>query len=471
MKKWIKKLASLKLAVVVILSIVVITAVGTIVEAKYNAAVASTWVYRSFWMYLIMMLLSVNLMAVMFDRWPWKLKHIGFISAHIGILILLSGALITQKYGVDGSIRFAIGEKKSQVVVSETELTLWKSTDGVKYFPIMNHEIDVLKNPPHESPIDFPTDENGIQVAINDDIPFAEPHERVLESKEDHAGAGLRFQISNQNVNVTDWLVQSTDRSDSDYNLGPAVIHLSRELPKASTGKNEIFFQPLNNPNNSLKYVVLNKDPAKKNFVGEVKEGDLIETGWMGLKVKVLRYFPKALRTYEFKRLAHPNAMTTSAVFVKFKDNSQGKESVKESVKESWIQLNDVARFQTDKAIYVIRFSNKQIDIGEELYLKDFKIGRYQGTRRAMAYQSLVEDPSGVEHLISMNEPLKFKGYTFYQASFEEDPKSGNPSASVLSVNKDPGRLLKYLGSLLVCFGIVHLFWFKGRLFKGEKNV
>ena len=59
-----------------------------------------------------------------------------------------------------------------------------------------------------------------------------------------------------------------------------------------------------------------------------------------------------------------------------------------------------------------------------------------------------------------MNEPLKHEGFTFYQASFERD-ESGKPVTSILSVNHDPGRWVKYLGSFLIVLGSVVLFYFR----------
>ncbi|MCB0379326.1 MAG: cytochrome c biogenesis protein ResB, partial [Bdellovibrionales bacterium] len=104
--------------------------------------------------------------------------------------------------------------------------------------------------------------------------------------------------------------------------------------------------------------------------------------------------------------------------------------------------------------------------LGFQLKLEDFRVGRYQGTRRAASYESDVsivdkDAPEG-KITISMNEPLKYKGFTFYQSSFQED-EMGRPTVSILSVNRDPGRPWKYVGSLLLVFGIIHLFWFKSR--------
>jgi hypothetical protein len=66
-----------------------------------------------------------------------------------------------------------------------------------------------------------------------------------------------------------------------------------------------------------------------------------------------------------------------------------------------------------------------------------------------------------------MNNPLKEKQYTFYQASYFEAAQ--DVYGSVLSVNYDPGRFLKYLGSLFLVLGS---FWhFVIRRRKETKNV
>ena len=83
---------------------------------------------------------------------------------------------------------------------------------------------------------------------------------------------------------------------------------------------------------------------------------------------------------------------------------------------------------------------------------------------RAASYESDVkvikEGVEGKKTTISMNEPLKYNGFTFYQSSFQQD-EMGRPTMSILSVNHDPGRPWKYLGSLLIVLGIIHLFYFK----------
>ncbi|HRO68280.1 MAG TPA: cytochrome c biogenesis protein, partial [Pseudobdellovibrionaceae bacterium] len=67
----IRFLASLKLAVVIMIALAIVTAWGTIVESMYDAEAARKTVYDTVWMYAAMGALAVSLIAVMVDRWPW----------------------------------------------------------------------------------------------------------------------------------------------------------------------------------------------------------------------------------------------------------------------------------------------------------------------------------------------------------------------------------------------------------------
>jgi cytochrome c biogenesis protein ResB len=95
--------------------------------------------------------------------------------------------------------------------------------------------------------------------------------------------------------------------------------------------------------------------------------------------------------------------------------------------------------------------------------LQKFTIGTDPGTTKAASYASDVRLKLGPNEIskdtyhISMNEPLKHGGYTFYQASYQME--QGKPPVSVFSVNYDPGRSVKYLGSLLIVIGVMLMFY------------
>ena len=452
LKRLNKPLASLKLAVFIIISIAAITAVGTIVEAKYDAYAAKKLVYDTWFMYTIMALLAINLIGVMVDRWPWKKRHASFVLAHIGILFLLAGAVITSKFGLDGSMRVMIGDQNNFVQTADTDLVVYSSFDGDRYSKTYESEVDFFTKPPTaQKPLAVPVVEGAIKVI--DYKKYVLPAKKVIADESGKAGAGLRFQIQNPNVNVIEWLVQRKPNALAVHDFGPARINLG-PIPAEGLGKNEIYLSP---EKDGVRYAVFYKESKKPGKKGFLKEGEVFDPGFkMNMDFRVLRYLPSAIEDWDLQELQHPTPLTTSAVKILFEG------------KEHWVLLNDMVKLFTNQAVYLLTYGNRRIDVGFPVKLKKFEVDRYQGTMRAMAYKSVVEVPELGEHLISMNEPLKYKGLTVYQASFQEE--NGQPVASIFSVNADPGRFLKYLGSLIMSLGIVLLMWFKHLDFKIAKK-
>ncbi|MDG0817430.1 cytochrome c biogenesis protein ResB [Bdellovibrio svalbardensis] len=457
LKKLNKPLASLRLAVFIIICIAVITAVGTIIEAKYDAYAAKKLVYDTWMMYTIMGLLAINLIGVMIDRLPWKKRHASFVLAHIGILVLLLGALITAKYGLDGSMRVGIGDSNTFVQTSETDLVVYSSFDGDRYSKTFESEVDFFRKPPSEQkPLEIPAVEGSIKVV--DYKKYVLPSRKVVVDESGKAGAGLRFQIQNPNVNVIEWLVQRKPNAVATHNFGPAQVHLG-PIPEKGFMRNEIYLSPEKGPKDEwrLRYAVFYKESDKPGKKGFLKEGDVFDPGFkMAMEFRVLRFMPSAVEDWDLQTLEQPTPLTTSAVKIAFEG------------KEHWVLLNDMVKLFTNNSVYLLTYGNRRIDIGFPLKLKSFEVDRYQGTTRAMAYKSIVEVPELGEHVISMNEPLKYKGLTIYQASFQEE--NGQPVASIFSVNADPGRFIKYLGSLIMTLGVILLMWFKHLDFKIGKK-
>ena len=97
-------LASLRLAVILLSTLIVASAVGTIYESGFDADVARAYVYGAAWFNLWLILLALNLAASAFSRWPWQRRHTGFLLTHLGIIILLAGAMIGRLTGIEGTM-------------------------------------------------------------------------------------------------------------------------------------------------------------------------------------------------------------------------------------------------------------------------------------------------------------------------------------------------------------------------------
>ncbi len=442
--KKLKWLASLRLAIFVILSLAVVSGVGTIMEARYDAEVAQRLVYHSIYMYAVIVLLCINLTAVMADRWPWRQHHMGFVLAHIGIIILFIGSWLTQRYGIDGSIAFAIGEERKTVVVRERELKVFSTMDGTSFREVYSKPVEFLTKPPTASE-PYRIQMAGDEIVLNGYEHFAFREAEIKPGVADFDGPAIRFQLENPNVNVTEWLRREIRREKAELDLGPAKVILATQALRPE-GKNAIVLvsQP---DQESLDVWIHGKDNSVRPM-GRVRQGETIETGWMGLKFRLLRYLPKSREVVNYAPSPTASPLSTSAVKLTFDGN------------DYWLGLNSVLRLYKADRMYILSYGFRQIDLTFPLRLLQFEVGTYEGTERAASYESLVEVPGRGPVKISMNEPLYFQGFTFYQSSFEKDA-SGKATTSILSVNYDPGRWIKYVGSMLMVIGSVVLFYFR----------
>ena len=86
--------ASLKLAITLIVTLGVVLATATVLETTSGREYVQWYIYHARWFATLLALLGVNILSATLIRWPWKRK-LGFLTTHIGLLVLLLGALQT----------------------------------------------------------------------------------------------------------------------------------------------------------------------------------------------------------------------------------------------------------------------------------------------------------------------------------------------------------------------------------------
>ena len=93
------------------------------------------------------------------------------------------------------------------------------------------------------------------------------------------------------------------------------------------------------------------------------------------------------------------------------------------------------------------------------LHLIDFRFDRYAGTDKPKNFSSRVrlerpETGESREVTIRMNEPLRYDGKTFFQASFDKETEL----STVLQVVDNPGWLTPYFACVMVSVGMIWQF-------------
>jgi ResB-like family len=134
----------------------------------------------------------------------------------------------------------------------------------------------------------------------------------------------------------------------------------------------------------------------------------------------------------------------------------------------TWLVSNAIPNWQTfnlDGHTYSLVMRQRRFYKQFALTLLHFAHDRYAGTDIPKNFSSRVrlidfQRNENREVLISMNDPLRYRGFTFYQSGFDNNDKT-----SILQVVKNPAMLLPYIACGLVALGLLtqfsmHLFGF-----------
>ncbi len=169
---------------------------------------------------------------------------------------------------------------------------------------------------------------------------------------------------------------------------------------------------------------------------------------WMNFKLALVRYekqlYPSKVPIPVFPQQIKPGIIQGSMKSIRFRLFE----------KEYWLTDDHALALNINGKKVILSITKKTLPLDFKLSLERFEMKTDPGTNNPASYESFVRffthDGPSIQH-IYMNHPYKKSGFTFYQASYFQT-KQG-PYGSVLSVNRDPGRWMKYLGALLLVLG------------------
>ena len=209
---------------------------------------------------------------------------------------------------------------------------------------------------------------------------------------------------------------------------------------------------------------------------GELASGEEIPTGWMDLKLRVLQWLPSGVQRNQPVYVDNIQGSTENFLNSVYIVVDEGRDVATDSSPQgTWVMEGGRRTISVADRKLLVELNREMLALPFFLRLNKFHIGMNPGTQKAGSYEStvIVEDAAAPRQdaaLISMNEPLKYGGYTLYQASYSL--RGNQPPVSIFSVNYDPGRMVKYAGSLIMCLGIMVMFYFNPHywdiLFKGK---
>ncbi|OGW86236.1 MAG: hypothetical protein A3A81_00815 [Omnitrophica bacterium RIFCSPLOWO2_01_FULL_45_10b] len=277
-----KFFASLRLAVALLVILGIVFGAGTFVESHYGTDAAQVLIYRTHWLGFLLILLAFNLLASALDRIPWKKKHTGFLTTHLGIILLLSGALISQAFGIEGQLAIPEGKTESRMTLPDPLIQILAVDSGQRWiFPMKRQAF------PWKGQIELIADtdiSDLIQVRLLTDYPKAKLVETVQPS--DTGSPALHMALKGSRASVDQWLFLENP-SRNLIHLGPATIRFEAEPLKNQPEENfpELGFLQFQFDNRIGKKIPLDQKSIGKTFALEK----------MPYQVQVKRIFKHAI--------------------------------------------------------------------------------------------------------------------------------------------------------------------------------
>jgi hypothetical protein len=117
----VERLGSLKTAIAVLVTVAVVCAAATFYESAHGTPAAQQHIYHTAWFAALLTLLGGNIAASMMLRFPWKRHQTGFVLAHVGVLLILAGSLVSLHFGLDASLALYEGQSSPWIEEARSE--------------------------------------------------------------------------------------------------------------------------------------------------------------------------------------------------------------------------------------------------------------------------------------------------------------------------------------------------------------
>jgi len=453
--------SSIRIAVVVMVTLAVVCSSATFYEMEHGTPAAQRDIYQTPYFAFLLGLFGVNIFSVMVSRYPWKRHHIGFLIAHTGILAVLVGSLFSLHRGLDSSMALYEGETSDRVLRLDKALHVSIPGRGAHAsFPVAFE-----KHPPR------PDREQRFAIPGTDLVLVADGYEPHVSLEEDFEPGGdgppaLHVTLQAPMATQEAWLVADDPRrSHLDLGLVSFGFHTAATEEEARhrlehrEGENHLSFVLA--PAGRLLYAGWGSSgPAR---TGAVETGRALTTPWPAMGVTVDRVIETSSLRRSVSAAPPPEKEERREAAVRVRIDGPSARTEPE-----WLLWGETRRLVFSGETLALAYRSPEVALPFRVTLLNFNSDRYPGSNMAATYESWVRvddtERGTSEHHISMNHPLHYRGYIFFQSSFVE----GTPMMSIFSVARAPGLPLVYLGTTLIGVGIVWMFYVKPYLAKRQ---
>ncbi|MEN7551039.1 cytochrome c biogenesis protein CcsA [Rapidithrix thailandica] len=422
---------------------------ATFVENDFGTPAARNLVYEAWWFEWIMLLLGVNFIGNIFKYKLLQRKKLPILLFHLAFILVLAGAWVTRYLGFEGILRIRENQANNRMITEKFYLSGMIETPGWQQAFEFQEKLGLFDHDFHQ---EISMGDKTIALEVVQFIPQAEP--QIIP---DTQGSALLQLV----------VADSSGRKDHFLQKGQQVHTKHLTFQFGPQTKNTISLVETDSG-----FYMCHPVPLQFMHMDTQEAGILPGGSYSKLKLRTLYQHHNLRFTIP---AIHANS---SLKYVTCQDKEKAKQLddltiVKVSFNGEtqqanlWSAQGFISRpeqIQVGGADCVLSYGPKVHELPFSLYLRDFQLERYPGSQSPSSYASEVTVMDAGQETptrIFMNNVLDYKGYRFFQASYDTDEKG-----TVLSVNHDWwGTQITYMGYFLMGLGMFLTLFGKGSRF------
>ena len=443
MNKFLRIIASPILAVVCLFVFALAMAVATFIENDYGTATAWKLIYDAWWFELVMIGLGVSFVMSILKYKLWRKEKWALLTFHLAFIVILLGAGITRYASYGGIMRIREGATSNVIISDNNYLHVYISNGETT--KTLKKQLEF--SPISDNNFNIDSEFNGIPISISYQNFIADAIPQIIN--DDNGKPMIEMVVSSGNGRETVFLEKGEVEAIGahQHKIG---FDVATEGVINITENNGDF--SIISPRNLSSFVMATETAStiKKDSLQSIQLRTLYRDG--DASFVPLAYYPKG-------------KIEIVSASEKPKDNDEQKDDalivnvmVDGSEKETTLLYRD--GFLPTNHEVSFNDINISLSYGAEaistpfgIHLNDFQLERYPGSTSPSAYASevkVVDNGKEIPHRIFMNNVLDYKGYRFFQASYDTDELG-----TVLAVNHDAiGTNVTYIGYFLMMIGM-----------------
>ncbi|PCH51265.1 MAG: cytochrome C biogenesis protein [Flavobacteriaceae bacterium] len=448
-KKFITPFFNTRAAGVYILTFAAAIGIATFVENDFGTSSAQKLIFHAWWFELLLVLFAITIIVNIIKFKMVKQKKWTLITFHSAIVIILIGAGITRYFGFEGMMSIRENTMSNSFLSAKTYLNFRVAKNNEIYD--FNEQVlfaTLGNNNWHKS---YLIENELIDINVKEFVPNPKLHLKTSENGK----PTLKVVVAGGNGREEYIISEGETKKFGNltYNF------TNQEIPDAINikfRKDSLFFKT----NRTFSQMVMATKTKDTIYPSENYKPLMLRSLYSdGTNNFVLPEFNKSGVSSVESENPKVKSNSKTALLIEISVNGITKETYIYGQKRS---EGKPEIFDFDNLSLSVAYGSKIIQLPFYIKLKDFIMDKYPGTNSASSYASevqLIDTKNEVQRdfRIYMNNILTYKGYRFFQSSFDKDEKG-----TYLSVNNDYwGTLVSYIGYVLLTLGMVLTFFSK----------